>query len=117
MTAAAALGQVSGSARHHVAESQNTVKPRLTAHRARRAVENDDFAAFARRILAAYARRVASGDVEALAQMHRARGRPGHRDRPGRDRAAASRLLVGRDRAAGRHHPPGRPAAMGRQGR
>jgi hypothetical protein len=31
--------------------------------------ENDDYAAFARRVLAAYARRVASGDVEALAQM------------------------------------------------
>jgi hypothetical protein len=32
-------------------------------------VENDDYGAFARRILAAYARRVASGDVEALGQM------------------------------------------------
>jgi hypothetical protein len=32
-------------------------------------VENDDYAGFARRVLAAYARRVASGDVEALAQM------------------------------------------------
>jgi len=31
-------------------------------------VENDEYAAFARRILRAYARRVADGDVEALTQ-------------------------------------------------
>ena len=41
----------------------------MTANRTRRTVENDDYAAFTRRILAAYARRVASGDVEALARM------------------------------------------------
>jgi hypothetical protein len=38
----------------------------LTPNRARRLVENDDYAAFTRRILRAYARRVAEGDVEAL---------------------------------------------------
>jgi len=32
-------------------------------------VENDEFAAFTRRILRAYARRVAAGDVEALTLM------------------------------------------------
>jgi hypothetical protein len=32
-------------------------------------VENDEFAAFTRRIITAYARRVATGDVEALADM------------------------------------------------
>jgi predicted transcriptional regulator len=32
-------------------------------------VENDEFAAFARRVIRAYARRVASGDIEALATM------------------------------------------------
>jgi hypothetical protein len=32
-------------------------------------VENDEYAAFARRILRAYARRVATGDVEALTHM------------------------------------------------
>ena len=47
----------------------DTVKTRLTPQRARRLVENDDYAAFARRILRAYARRVADGDVEALALM------------------------------------------------
>lgn len=48
---------------------QNTVKTTLTPKRARRLVENDDYAAFARRILRAYARRVADGDVEALTLM------------------------------------------------
>ena len=46
--------------------SKNTVKPTLTRKRARRHVENTQFDAFARRILRAYARRVAAGDVEAL---------------------------------------------------
>jgi hypothetical protein len=41
----------------------------LTANHTQRVVENDDYATFARRVLAAYARRVASGDAEALAQM------------------------------------------------
>jgi hypothetical protein len=52
--------------------SRNTVKPGLTRHRAKRArrvVENDQFDAFVRRILAAYGRRVADGDVEALRHL------------------------------------------------
>jgi hypothetical protein len=48
---------------------QNSVKNSLTPNRARRLVENDDYAAFARRVLRAYARRVADGDVEALIAM------------------------------------------------
>jgi hypothetical protein len=32
-------------------------------------VENDEYAAFVRRIVRAYARRIAAGDVEALADM------------------------------------------------
>ena len=48
---------------------QNNVKRSLTPNRAGRVVENDDYAAFTRRILRAYARRVADGDVEALAAM------------------------------------------------
>jgi hypothetical protein len=48
---------------------QNTVKTSLTPERARRLVQNDDYAAFARRILRAYARRVADGDVDALIAM------------------------------------------------
>ena len=49
--------------------SKNTVKASLTAHRRRDVVENDAYAAFARRIVRAYARRVADGDVEALTLM------------------------------------------------
>ena len=41
----------------------------MTPKRARRLVENDDYAAFARRILRAYARRVADGDIDALIAM------------------------------------------------
>jgi hypothetical protein len=48
---------------------QNTVKPALTLHHPKRLVENDDYAAFVRRVLRAYARRVADGDVEALTTM------------------------------------------------
>src|SRR3954449_11438082 len=50
--------------------SKNTVKPGLTRkRRVRRIVENDEFDAFVRRILAAYGRRVAAGDVEALRRL------------------------------------------------
>jgi hypothetical protein len=49
--------------------AKNTVKPGLRAKRAKRAVENDQFDAFARRVLRAYARRVAAGDVEALRSL------------------------------------------------
>jgi hypothetical protein len=52
--------------------SKNTVKPGLTrtpAKRAKRTVENSQFDAFARRILRAYARRVANGDIEALRSL------------------------------------------------
>jgi hypothetical protein len=47
----------------------NTVNTSLTPNRARRVAENDDYAAFAPRILRAYARRIADGDVEALTLM------------------------------------------------
>jgi DNA-directed RNA polymerase specialized sigma24 family protein len=49
--------------------SASTVKHALTPNRRRRVVENDEYAAFIRRALAAYARRVASGDVEALRDL------------------------------------------------
>ena len=45
------------------------VKRALTPNRRRWVVENDEYAAFARRVLKAYARRVADGDVEALTLM------------------------------------------------
>jgi hypothetical protein len=47
----------------------DTVKNPLTSKSTPRLVENDEYAAFARRVLRAYARRVATGDVEALTLM------------------------------------------------
>ena len=47
----------------------DAVKTALTPKRAGRVTENDEYAAFARRVLRAYARRVADGDVEALILM------------------------------------------------
>ncbi len=47
----------------------DTVKNPLTPNRAGRVRDNDEYAAFARRVLRAYARRVATGDVEALTLM------------------------------------------------
>jgi hypothetical protein len=48
---------------------KNTVKPALRRKRRKSAVENDQFDAFARRVLRAYGRRVAAGDVEALRSL------------------------------------------------
>ena len=50
-------------------DSPDIVKATLTPERAARVIENDEYAAFARRVLRAYARRVADGDVEALILM------------------------------------------------
>lgn len=44
-------------------------KARLSPKRRRRSVENDEYGEFIRRILRAYSRRVADGDVEALSLM------------------------------------------------
>jgi hypothetical protein len=45
------------------------VKKPLTPKRRYRIVENDEYAAFLRRVIRAYSRRVASGDVEAITVM------------------------------------------------
>ena len=47
----------------------DTVKAGLAPKRLRREVENDEYGAFIRRILRAYARRVVDGDVEAFILM------------------------------------------------
>src|SRR5882757_584765 len=48
----------------------NGVNPALTRNRRSRArVENDDYGAFVRRIVAAHGRRIASGDVECLRDL------------------------------------------------
>ena len=46
-----------------------SVKKPLTPKRPKRAVENDEYAAFLRRVIDAYSRRVAAGDIEALTGM------------------------------------------------
>jgi hypothetical protein len=51
--------------------SKNTVNNPLTVNRSRRVVENDEYAAFAHRVVAAYARRVGTGDIEALTHLAR----------------------------------------------
>jgi hypothetical protein len=50
-------------------ERRSSVKAGLTPNRRRRTVENDEYGAFIRRIVRAYSRRVADGDVEALSLM------------------------------------------------
>ena len=50
-------------------ERLSDVNNPLTLNRRGRLVENDEYAAFARRVLRAYARRVADGDVEAFTLM------------------------------------------------
>jgi hypothetical protein len=46
-----------------------TVNKPLTSKRRSRVVENDEYAAFLRRVITAYSRRVAAGDIEALTGM------------------------------------------------
>jgi hypothetical protein len=43
----------------------------LTAKRRRRVVENDEYARFLQRVIRAYSRRVASGDIDAINAMVR----------------------------------------------
>lgn len=50
-------------------QSRNRVKNALTRSRRTNVVENDQFGAFARRIIRAYGRRIAGGDVEALRDL------------------------------------------------
>jgi len=49
--------------------SPDTVNGHLTPERARRPVENDEFPASTRRVLSAYTRRVAIGDIDALTHL------------------------------------------------
>ena len=45
------------------------VKASLTPKRRGRAVENGQYAAFVRRVIAAYSRRVVAGDIDAISDM------------------------------------------------
>jgi hypothetical protein len=64
-----AVSQLDSSAPSAQLTRPDTVKARLTPKRPRRQVENDEYAAFVRRILRACSRRVGDGDVEALGLM------------------------------------------------
>ena len=48
---------------------RSAVNTPLTPKRRTRAVENDQYAAFIRRVIRAYSRRVADGDIEAITTM------------------------------------------------
>lgn len=50
-------------------ELQFTVNGSLTRNTRRRVVENDEYAAFIRRVIRAYSRRIAAGDIDAIADM------------------------------------------------
>ena len=56
-------------ASQHCPHCGNTVKPALTRKRRKRHVENDEYAAFTRRVLRGYGRRIAAGDVDAIADL------------------------------------------------
>jgi len=45
------------------------VNSRLTSKRPTRVIENDEYAAFLRRAIRAYSRRVAAGDIDAITTM------------------------------------------------
>ena len=46
-----------------------SVNRALTSKRRKRLVENDDYVVFLRRVIRAYSRRIASGDIDALTAM------------------------------------------------
>jgi len=69
MTALHALTGPPNPAHQASPTGPNTVKTQLTPNRTGRVVENDEYAAFTRRILRAYARRIATGDIDALTLM------------------------------------------------
>ena len=87
----------------------------LTPKRPRRVVENDEYAAFVRRVLRAYSRRVAVGDIEALTGMATIAGEI---DTAMREAITGLRARHGYSWAdiapASRRHPPGRPATLRR---
>ena len=59
------VGPMTAALRH----LPSAVNRSLTPKRPRRVVENDEYAAFLRRVIRAYSRRVAVGDIEALTDM------------------------------------------------
>jgi hypothetical protein len=54
-----------------VRDTRSGVNNSLTAKRRRHVIENDEYAAFLTRVIRAYSRRVAVGDIEAVTGMAR----------------------------------------------
>lgn len=54
---------------NHLPGGQSGVNRPLTPKRPARVVENYDYAAFLRRVIRAYSRRIASGDIEAIGSL------------------------------------------------
>jgi hypothetical protein len=69
MTAAQQLASTPTCPSHGPPVRPNAVNNPLTPGRARSVVQNEEYAAFARRILRAYARRVAAGDIDAITNL------------------------------------------------
>ena len=78
-------------------------------------VENDEYAAFLRRVIRAYSRRVAAGDIEAITGMAAIADQI---DTAMREAITGLRARHGYSWAdiapAARRHPPGRPATLRR---
>lgn len=51
------------------AQRRSAVNRSLTPERRRRVVENDEYAAFIRRVIAAHSRRAAAGDIDAITDL------------------------------------------------
>ena len=67
MSVPADLGPSSGTRAGRAARRPAAVNKTLTPGRTRPVVENPEYAAFARRVLRACARRIATGDIDSLA--------------------------------------------------
>ena len=98
---------------HPVGERPSTVNHFLTPNRRRRVVENDEYASFLRRVIRAYSRRVAAGDIEAVADMTALADEIGTAIQDAITGLRAAGLHLGRHRGPPEHQPPGRPAALG----
>ena len=96
------------------ADCPSGVNKPLTPKRRYRITENDEYAAFLRRVIRAYSRRVAAGDIEAITTMAHLADDLEDATRQAITGLRALRLLLGRHRHAARHHPPGSPATLGR---
>ena len=89
------------------------VKQRLTPKRRSRVVENDEYAAFVRRVIAAYSRRVADGDIEAITTMAHLADDLDTAIRQAITGLRAPRLLLGRHRRCGSASPAKAPSNAG----